>query len=140
MTHARWAWHGMVWKVVYARRHHLDLSIGSSAIAMGRYHFTPLLLLALSAVSAQRTSQGVQQQFGGPRFQQQQKQIRSFGSQNQQPGHFRGARGPHEPVTKSSQQALIDSLNFDIPFRTPADIFRAPKRIARALWDIEVGE
>ena len=125
----------MVWKVVYARRHHLDLSIGSSAIAMGRYHFTPLLLLlALSAVSAQRTSQGFQQQFRGPRFRQQ-SQTRSVGSQ--QAGRIRGAR-VRQPV--SAEQALADSLSFNIPFSTPADIVRAPKRFAKALWDIEVGE
>ena len=123
-----------MWKVVYARCHHFQLSIGSSAFAMGR--FTLLLLALFHTVSAQRTSQGFQQQFRGPRLRQQ-SQIRSVGSQ--QPGRSRGARA-RQPTVVSTEQALADSFNFDIPFRTPADIVRAPGRFARALWDIEVGQ
>lgn len=105
-------------------------------IAMGRFHFPLLLLALLSSVSAQRTSQGFQQQFRGPRLRQQ-SQTRSVGSQ--QPGRFRVARG-RQPTIVSAEQALADSFNFNIPFRTPADIVRAPGRFARALWDIEVGQ
>merc|ERR1712025_628923 len=101
-------------------------------IAMGRFYFSLLLALLSSTVSAQRTSQGFQQQFRGPRFRQQ-SQTRSVGSQ--QTGRFRGAR-VRQPV--STEQALADSLSFNIPFSTPADIVRAPKRFAKALWDIEV--
>ena len=102
---------------------------------MGRFYFT-LLLLGLSTVSAQRTSQGLQQQFRGPRLRQQ-SQIRSVGLE--QRGGLRVARG-RQPTIVSAEQALADSFNFDIPFRTPADIVRAPGRFARALWDIEVGQ
>ena len=112
-------------------------------VAMGRFHFTHLFLTLLSIVSAQRTSQGVQQQFRGPRQQQQQQsEIRNVGSQ--QVGRFRGTRGPRlrQPIISVSpeEQALADSFNFNIPFRTPADFVRAPGRFARALWDIEVGQ
>ena len=109
-------------------------------VAMGRFHFTHLFLTLLSIVSAQRTSQGVQQQL---RQQQQQSEIRNVGSQ--QAGRFRGSRGPRlrQPTIISvspEEQALADSFNFNIPFRTPADFVRAPGRFARALWDIEVGQ
>lgn len=112
-------------------------------VAMGRFYFNLFLLTLLSIVSAQRTSQGVQQQFRGPRLrrQQQQSEIRNVGSQ--QAGRFRGTRGPRvrQPIISVSpeEQALAESFNFNIPFRTPADFVRAPGRFARALWDIEVG-
>ena len=111
-------------------------------VAMGRFYPTPILLLftLLSIV----TSQGDQQQFRSPRLRQQQQQseIRNVGSQ--QAGRFRGTRGPRlrQPIISVSpeEQALADSFNFNIPFRTPADFVRAPGRFARALWDIEVGQ
>ena len=113
-------------------------------VAMGRFYLTLLLLTLLSIVSAQRTSQGVQQQFRGQRLRQQQQQseIRNVGL-SQQAGRFRGTRGPpvRQPIISISpeEQALAESFNFNIPFRTPADFVRAPRRFARALWDIEVG-
>ena len=112
-------------------------------VAMGRFYLTLLPLTLLSIVSAQRTSQNVQQQFRSPRQQQQQSEIRNVGSQ--QAGQFRGTRGPRlrQPTIISvspEEQALADSFNFNIPFRTPADFVRAPGRFARALWDIEVGQ
>ena len=110
-------------------------------VAMGRFYPTLILLLALLSIV---TSQGNQQQFQSPRLRQQQQQseIRNVGSQ--QVGRFRGTRGPRlrQPIISVSpeEQALADSFNFNIPFRTPADFVRAPGRFARALWDIEVGQ